>query len=79
MGSPGTGGRSGQVASSRLGGGVDEVEAERIDGTGFCSAGTFSDLAWATSKVSPPPLALSSSGEVEEEREVLEDVLDDEE
>lgn len=85
VGSPGTGGRSGPAASSRQGGarevgGVDEVEAVRRDRPGFCSTGTFSDLAWGTpEEASPPPLALSSSGEVEEEREVVEDVLDDEE
>lgn len=47
---------------------MDEVEAERRDGPGCCSE-----------EASPPPLALSSSGEVGEEWEVVEDVLDDEE
>lgn len=61
-------------------GGVDEVEAEWRDGPGSCSARTFSDVAWGTSEEAcPPPLALSSSGDVEEEREVVEDVPDDEE
>lgn len=61
-------------------GGVDEVEAERRDGPGCSSVRTCSDLAWGTSEeASPPPLALSSSGEVDEERDVVEDVLDDEE
>lgn len=59
-------------------GGVDEAEGR--DGPGCCSAGTFSGPARGTSEEAPPlPLALSNSGEVEEERDVVEDVLDDEE
>lgn len=63
-------------------GGVDEAEAEAEgrDGPGCCSAGTCSVPARGTSEEVPPlPLALSNSGEVEEERDVVEDVLDDEE
>lgn len=60
-------------------GGVDEAEAEAEgrDGPGCCSC---SGPARGTSEeASPPTLALSNSGEVEEEREVVEDVLEDEE
>lgn len=63
-------------------GGVDGVEAEGRGGPGCCSARTCSRPAWGPSEeASPPPLALSNSGEVEveEERDVVEDVLDDEE
>lgn len=48
-------------------------EAEERDGPGCCSTG----LAGGAS--SPTPLPLSRSGEVEEEREVVEEVVEEEE
>lgn len=80
VGSPGTGGRWGLAESSCLRGGVEEAEVEGRDGPGCCSTGPSSAEVGISEEVSSSrPLSLSGSGEVEEEREVVEDVEEDEE
>lgn len=84
VGSPGIGGRWGPADSSWLGGrrevgGVDEEEVEGRDGPGCCSTGPISTNLGTSEEVFSPPPSLSWSGEVEEEREVVEDVEEDEE
>lgn len=58
---------------------MEEVEVEGRDGAGCCSTGPNSAEAGTSGKASSPPLSPSRSGEVEEEREVVEEVVEDEE
>lgn len=84
VGSPGTGGRWGPAESSWLGGrseigGVEEAEVEGRDGPGCCSTGPGSATLGASDDASSPAPSFSGSGEVDEEREVVEEVVEDEE
>lgn len=84
VGSPGTGGRWGPVGSSWLGGrrevgGVEEAEVEGRDGPGCCSTGPISARLGTSKEAFSPPPSFSGSGEVEEEREVVEEVEEVEE
>lgn len=58
---------------------MDEAEVEGRDGPGCCSTGPSSAMLGTPEEAPSPILSLSGSGEVEEEREVVEEVLDDEE
>lgn len=52
---------------------------EGRDGPGCCSTGRTSAKLGTSDEGSSLPLSLSGSGEVEEEREVVEEVVEDEE
>lgn len=84
VGSPGTGGRCSRAepsspGSRRVEGGVEEAEFEGIEGPGCCSTGPKSTELCSIEEASSPTLPLSGSGEVEEERDVVEEVEEDEE
>lgn len=56
-----------------------EAVVEGRDGPGCCSTGPSSAKLGTSEEASSPPPSLSGSGEVEEEREVVEEVLEDDE
>lgn len=58
---------------------MDEAEVEGRDGPGCCSTGPCSTELGTSEVPSSPSSSLSGSGEVEEEREVVEEVVEDEE
>lgn len=59
-------------------GGLDETEVVRSRGPSCCSTGSNSiEFGTSLEAFSPPP-SLSGSGEVEDEREVVEEVVEDE-
>lgn len=58
---------------------MDEAEVEGSDGPGCCSTGPSSVKLGTFEEVSSPPPSFSGSGEVEEERDVVEEVVEDEE
>lgn len=83
-GSPGSSEHWGPAEALRLGGKgddcrVDEAHVEGRDGPGCCSTG-LSCIRLGTSSIDAfSSSSLSGSGEVEEERGVVEEVVDDEE
>lgn len=83
VGSPGTGRHRGPAESPCGGAGREaggEVEAEGRDEAGCLSTAPSAAESWATVGASlAPPLPLWGSGEVEEDREVVEEVLEVEE
>lgn len=56
---------------------VDEAEADGTEGMGCCSTGSDRTRFPTSDKASYSPLPLSGSGEVEEERGVVEEVVED--
>lgn len=70
VGSPGIGGGPAECPCGRARG-EEGGEAEERDGAGCCSTGSVGGAS------SPTPLPLSRSGEVEEEREVVEEVVEE--
>lgn len=58
---------------------MDKAEVEGRDGPDCCPTGPSSAMLGTSEEASSPTLSLSGSGEMEEEREVVEEVVDDEE